>query len=128
MYCTSIFTCIITVISHCPIIYDFRELFWDFYFTNITYFGSLCLDVILILSFLMVTFFSLQNQLYFMRVPLKKYKTFSYNIFHDINYVCLLCDQIPKFLINNIHKEIVLQFLVLKNFLDYLHIHLFLSN
>ena len=51
-------------------------------------------------------------------------KSFSQNLFRDIKYVYLLFDQIPKLWTLNIHKEYSLQFLLVKNFLDYLHIHL----
>ena len=39
---------------------------------------------------------SLKNQLCCLRVLLKKYKTFLYNLFYDIKYVCFLCDQMAK--------------------------------
>ena len=62
-------------------------------------------DVILVLLFLTVAFFSFQNQLYFLRVLLSIHRAFSYNIFHDIDYVCFLRDKMPKLLTLNIHKE-----------------------
>ena len=77
MCCTSIFTCMMTMISRFSIIYTFRELFKIFFHKYKT---RLHLDVILILVFLTVTFCSFQNQLYFLRVLWKKYKTFSYNL------------------------------------------------
>ena len=47
---------------------------------------------------LMITFYSFQNQLYFLRILINKYKSFSFNPFHNIKYACFLYDQIPKLL------------------------------
>ena len=123
MCCVSIFSCIMTIISNSPIIYTFREhfLWFFFYKCNIL----LHLDVILILVLLTIKFFSFQNQLHFLRVLLKIHKRFSYNLFCNIKYVCFLCHQMLKFLTLNICKEYVHIFLLLKNFSDCFHIHLF---
>ena len=56
------------------------------------------LDVILDLLLLTIIFFSFQNQLYFLRAPLKIHKSFSYNIFRmfvgDIEYPQEICSPI----------------------------------
>ena len=78
--CASIFNCVITMISDFSII--FRIFFRKY---NI----HLHLDMILILLLWTVTVFSFQNQLYFLRVLLKKYKTFSPNLVHDIQSMFL---------------------------------------
>ena len=128
MYCAPTFTCLVEMISNFPIIYTFRKLFKDPSTTNITYFCILLhLDVILVLLLLSVTFCSFLHQLYFSCVLLKIHKTFSYSLFHDLKYVFFLCDKIPKLLTLNIHKEYAPENLLLKNFLEYLHIHLFFS-
>ena len=62
------------------------------------------LDVTLVLLLLTITFFSFQNQLYLLRALLKILKTFKYNLFYDIKYVCFLYDQMNKFLPLNIRK------------------------
>ena len=96
--CASIFTCATTMISDFSIIFILANFFRIFFSKcNIL----LHLDMVLILLLLTVTFFSFQNQLHFLRVFLKKYKTFSYNLLHNIKYVCFLCDQIPKLLTLN---------------------------
>ena len=41
-----------------------------------------------------MTFFSFQNQFYFLSVLLNNYKTFPYNLFQDITYVYLSNPQI----------------------------------
>ena len=50
-------------------------------------------------SFVNGNAFSFQNKLYifcaFSKIHLKIHKTFSYNLFCDINYVYFLCDQMP---------------------------------
>ena len=102
MCCASIFTCVMKMISVFLIILIVSKLFLGFFFCK--YSMLLRLDVILILLLLTVTFVSLQNQLYFLRVLLKKYKAFSYNLFHDIKYPCFLYDQIHKLLTLNIYK------------------------
>ena len=73
----------------------------------------------------MVAFFSFENQLYFWRVLSKIRKTFVYNLFDDLKHVYFLSDQMPKMLTLSIHNEYTPLFLLLKTFLDYLHIHLF---
>ena len=72
------------------------------------------LDVILVILLLKVTFFSFQNQLCFLCFS----KTFSNNLSRNIKCVCFLCDQMPKWLLLNIHKEYAHVILLLKNFLD----------
>ena len=116
------FTIIVAMISNFLIIYTFRELF-NYFFQkhNIL----LHLDVISICLLIIVTFFSFQNQLYFLGVSLKFHKTFTYSPFHDVKPVCFLCDQMPNLLTWNIYKEYADLFLLLKNSLDFLHIHLF---
>ena len=57
----------------------------------------------------------MKNQLYFWRVLFKRYKFFSYNLFHSIKYVCVLCDWSC---VLNIHKESDQLVLLLKHFLD----------
>ena len=126
MCCTSIFFCIMTMISNFPIIYTIGEPFLRFFFHNCNI--LLNLDVILVLLLLVVIFFSFRGQFYFLHVLLKIRKTFSYSIFHEIKYVCFLCDQMPKILTLNIYRKYAHLFLLLKNFLDYLHIHLFFLN
>ena len=119
MCCTTIFACIMAMISNFPIIYVFRELFQDSFPSNITHFACDFSSF-----FVKGNIFSFHNQLYFLRVLLKIHKAFSYNLFRDIRYVCFLCDQVPKLLAFNKCKEYAHLFLLLKNFLDYLHIHL----
>ena len=102
------------------------ESFFNIFFHK--YSIRLHLDVILVLLLLMVTFFSFQNQLYFLCVHLKIHKTFWCNIFCNIKYVCFLCDPMPKSLILNIRKEQAHLFLVLKNILDCLHIHFLIKD
>ena len=120
MCCASIFTCVMAMSSNFPVIYTFRELLPHKYKI------LLHLDVILVLLLLTVTFFSFQNQLYFFfACSLKELQNFSCNIFHGIKYVCFLRDQMPKLLTLNIHKEYAHLSLLLKNFLDCLHILLF---
>ena len=109
------------MISNFLIVFISKEFSKEFYSVNITF---LHLRVVLILFLLTVTFFSFQNQLYFLRVLLKILKTFSCNLFCDIKYVCLLCDQIPKLLTLNNRMEYVHLFLLFKNYLDYFRIHL----
>ena len=75
---TSIFTCILTIISNFSIIYIFREIFLRILFCK--YFS--------ILFLLTVTFFSFQNQLYFLHVLLKIHRTFSCSLFPRYK-VCL---------------------------------------
>ena len=123
MCCFSVFTSIMAIIWDFPIIYIFRELFLRFFFHK--FYIHSHLDVILVLLLLMATIFSSDNQLHFLRVLLKINKTFSYNPFRNIKYVCFLCDQIPKLLKLKIHKEYSYLFLLFKNFLDWLHIHIF---
>ena len=123
MCCDSIFTCIMTMIFDFSIVFIFTKLFLGFVFLKYTILLRFDLDLILLL--LTVTFFSFQNHLYFLRVALKKYKTFSYNLFNNIKHDCFLYDQITKLLTLNICKEYAHLFLLLKNFLDYLCIHLF---
>ena len=95
---------VMTLISDFLIIYIFR-IFLDSFSTDVLhYFASWCDFTSFLLT---VTFFSFQNQLYFLRVLLKKHKTFSYNLFHIIKYVYLLFDQTPKLLALNIHKEYI---------------------
>ena len=48
---------------------------------------------------------------------------FSYNLPCNINYVCFLYYKTPKLSTFNIHKEYAHLFLLLKNFLNCLHIH-----
>ena len=118
MHCTSIYTCIMTIISNFWITFIFLANFSRIFLLRI--------DMILILLLLTITCFSFQNQLYIvLRVLLKNHKTFSYSLFHDIKYACFLYDKIAKFLTLNIHKEYSHLFWLLKIFLDYLHIHLF---
>ena len=123
MWCISIFPSVMAMLSNFPIIYTFREFFLRFFFHK--YNILLRLDVILILLLLTVAFFLFKINYIFLRVLLKKYKTFSYNLFHDIKCACFPYDEIPKLLTLNIHKEYVHLFLLLNIFLDYLHIHLF---
>ena len=127
MCCASIFTCIMTMISDVSIIFIFSKPFLGFklFFLFCNYNILLRLDVILVLLLLTVTFFYFQNQLYFLRVLLEKYKTFSYSFFHDIKYAYFLYDQIGKLLILNICKEYAHLVLLLQNFLHYLFIHRF---
>ena len=96
MCCVSLFTCIIAVMCNFSIIYTFRELFVK---------GNI--------------FFPFQINYIFLRVLLNLHKKFSYIIFCDIKYVCFLCDQIPKLLILNNHKECAHLFLLVKNFLNF---------
>ena len=111
------------MISSFPIIHTFREFFLRTFSHKYNIF--LDLDVVLIICLLVVIFFSFQNQLYFLRVLLKNYKTFAYNLFNDIKYFCFLYHLILKLLLLNIHKEYAHLFLLLKVFLDCLNIHLF---
>ena len=113
------FTCIMTMVSEFSLIFIFSKLFTIFFSK---YNLILRLDIILFFILLVVTFFSFQNQLYFLRVLLKQHKTFSYNLSHDIKYACLLYDQIPNMLTFNFRKEYPL---LPSLFLDYFHIHLF---
>ena len=96
MCCDSIFTCIMTMIFDFSIIFIFTKLVLGFVFLK--YNILLRFDLVLILLLLTVTFFSFQNHLYFLRVALKKYKTFSYNLFNNIKHDCFLYDQITKLL------------------------------
>ena len=124
MCCTCIFTCIMTMISNFPIICTVREFFLKFFFhkCNIV----LHLDVILILLLLTVTSLSFQNQLYFQRALIEA-QNFFIQSFPRYKYVCFLCDQMPKLLTLNIRKEYAHLFLLLKIFLDYLYINIFLQ-
>ena len=82
------------------------------------------LDANLVFLLLTVTFFSFQNQLYFLRVLLKIPNFFLYNLFRYVKYACFLYDEMPKLLALNILKESDHLFLLLI-FLDYWQIHLF---
>ena len=126
MCCPSMFTCTMAMISSFLIISAFRGIFFLRFFFH-KYNILLPLDVISILLLLTVTFFSFQNHLYFLCVLLKKYKSFSCNLFHDIKYVCFLCDQMSTLLTLNIHNKYALQFFLLKKCLDYLLIHQFFN-
>ena len=124
MCCDSIFTCIMTMISDFSLIFIFSKLFLGFFSRK--YDILLRLDVVLILLLLTVTFFlfkiihvfififififflhlyfylylynHLHSFIYILCVPLKKYKTFSYNLFNDIKYAWFLSDLITKLL------------------------------
>ena len=53
------------------------------------------LRVILTLCLLTATLFSFQKQLFFVRVLLNNYETFSCNLFHGIKYVCFYMVKFP---------------------------------
>ena len=93
MCSTSIFTCIMAMICNFSIFF-IKQTFLTFFFHKYNTF--LHLDVHVILFFANDNIFSFQNWLYLLRDLLKKYKTFSYNLFHNIKYACFLCDEIPK--------------------------------
>ena len=81
---SSIFSCVVSMISNFSIIYIFKELFDEIFSANI--FCIFMWFYLFIYFLLTVTFFPFQNQLYFLRALLKIYKTLSYNLFHDLKY------------------------------------------
>ena len=82
MHCTFIFTCIMTMISNFSIIYNSQKFFEESYSTNKHTFVFLC-DSISFLRNGNIFFFL--NSVYFLRALLKNHRTFSHNLFHDIN-------------------------------------------
>ena len=79
--------------------------------------------MILVLFLVMVTFFL--KSIIFFACFLKDSQNLSYNLFRNMRYVYFLYDKMPKFLTLNIDKEHTHLFLLLKNFLACVHIHLF---
>ena len=91
----------------------FIAIFINFFKINFLFYGNRKSFVFLGIfpnKFKLAFFQLIYYRLFFLRVLLKIHKTFSSNLFHNIKYVCLLCDQILKLLTLNI---------------DYLHINLF---
>ena len=110
MCCTSIFTGIMTM--NFPIIYVFRELLQDFFPQIKQAFAS---------RWDFNSSFVNGNLIYFSSVLLKKYRTLSYNLFHDFFMIKImfffLCNQIARLLTSNIKKEYAYLFFLLKIFL-----------
>ena len=113
MRCASIFPCVMTIIFIFSMIYIFSKLFGNIFREYNILFH---LHVILLLHLLTVSFFPFQKQLYFWRVFLKKHKTFSYDLFHDIKYVYFLYDQIPQIVDMECPQGICLPIFVVKEF------------
>ena len=86
----SAFIYIMKMISNFPIIYISETIFYE-----IAYSILLHLRVILTLCLLTVTFFSFQNQLFFLCVLLKIHKTFSCYFFLDTKYACFYMVKLP---------------------------------
>ena len=123
MCCNSVFSCIMAIISNLLIIYSFGGFSYDSFFTNKTYFYTL---YHFNSSFVNGNIIFFSNPTIFFACSLKEVKNFLTQSFPRLKYFYLLCDQMLKLLTLNIQKQYVVQFLLLKNFLDYMQVHLFL--
>ena len=103
---TSLFTCVMTMITDFSIIFIFKNLILQIQhsFTFSCDSNSFLVNgIIFFFSKSIIYWWKSIN--WFLDVLLKFHKTFTYSLFHDIKYVFLLCDQIPKLLTLNIHNE-----------------------
>ena len=124
MHCASIFTCVMTMISNFLIVFISKEFFKESFPTNITFFYILC-DFNSFLVSDNIFLFSKSVTLF--AFSLKDSQNFFIQFFGNIKCVCLPCDQIPKLLTLNTHKEYARLSLLFQMFLDHFHTHLFFN-
>ena len=122
MCCTSIFTCIIAMISNFLITFTLDSSFKIHSPQTCHIFAFWC-DFSS--SFVNGNNFFLSKSIIFYACFLKEVQNIFIKTFPQYKCVCFLCGEMPKLLILNNRKENAPLFLLLKTFLDYLHIRLF---
>ena len=116
MCCTSLFICIMAIISNFSIIFIFSELLSVSFSAKVINF---CIFVIFNSLFVNSIFFLFSKSM-FLISSLKNSQNFFIQSFPWYKkYVCFLCDKMAKLLTLNFHKEYT------HLFLDYFLIHLF---